>query len=453
MMKTGILLLFSFFPLFSFSQCLTALPPPGCNGTEPLATDGETISTGTTKWYYGATVTMNSLTLDGGTLVVCGDLTIDRFYMNTGNVFIRQGGRLVIGSGIGAGLQLRGGCAIYNYGTCEIQRNLSLENNATAISPNRVINALTTSVFKMSNQYFVINNAHSWFVNNGYAEFWGIITDNQSSAGSVCLGNRSITRMAVLINKVANTYNAPDGNACVNVYQFSEFYGQLTSSASLLVCLGSGHSSNSGCILFGCTPNNWGVAQVFTNCTGCGTLAALTVSFTSFTAGSHTRSVMLQWQMNSTVQSGLFRVLRSSDGSAWDPIDSLSAGQNNISVYNYTDQSPLRENAFYMIQYTNPLTGMMMNSKIIKMFTGIMAGFHLYPVPFDNKFFINYEPGANPEKILLTDLAGRDIRAKYTIREGSQSVEVIVLDNIQPGLYIVHMQTSRNVVAKTIFKR
>jgi hypothetical protein len=306
----------------------------------------------------------------------------------------------------------------------------------------------------MSNQYFVINNAHSWFVNNGYAEFWGIITDNQSSAGSVCLGNRSITRMAVLINKVANTYSAPDGNACVNVYQFSEFYGQLTSSGSLLACLGSGHTSSSGCIPFGCTPNNWGAAQVFTNCTGCGSLTALPVWFTSCTAlTGKTKTVTLQWQMNAEAREGLFRVLRSADGFTWHAIDSLFASGNNLRTYNTIDKSPIPGNAYYMIQYTNPRTGMMTSSKMVKVFTEMVTGFNLYPVPFDNKFFIDYEAGSNPEKILLTDLAGRDIRTSHIIREGLQSVEVTLLDEIQPGLYIVHMQTNKNLVAKTIFKR
>ncbi|MES1220455.1 MAG: hypothetical protein ABUT20_33445, partial [Bacteroidota bacterium] len=261
------LILLSFFT--SYSQCLAPLPAPACSGTEPLALDGDIISGGTTKWYYGSALTMNSLTVDGGTLVVCGNLTVDKFYMNTGKVFIRPGGRFVIGSGIGAGLQFKGDCAIYNYGTCEIQRNLTLENNAAAATPNIVYNALSTSVFLMSNQYFVISNAYSKFINNGRAEFWGIITDNQASAASTCLGNGSTTKMAILINKVANSYTVPNGNACVHVFQQSEFYGQLTSSPNLLACLGSSHTSSTSCIPFGCHPNYWGAAQVITNCSGC----------------------------------------------------------------------------------------------------------------------------------------------------------------------------------------
>lgn len=448
-----VLLLFLLSPP-SFSQCLSAPPPPDCNGTEPLVTDGETISGGTTKWYYGATATINSLTLDGGTLVVCGDLTVDKFYMNTGTVFIRTGGRFVIGSGIGAGLQFKGDCAIYNYGTCEVQRNLTLENNASAATPNKVINALNASIFKMPNQYFVINNAHSWFVNNGKSEFWGIITDQLASPGSVCLGNGSTVKMAILINKVANSYTAPSGNACVHVYQFSEFYGQLTSSPTLFACLGSGHTSNSGCIPFGCAPNNWGAAQVFTNCAGCAAIAALPVPFTSFTASptnDHTNK--LQWQISADISGGTFKIMRSADGEYYQVIDSLEVQRSFGSFYNIIDKHPLQGNNYYMIRYTNPVTGMMINSKMAKVFSETSAGFNLYPVPFDNKFYVGFVPGTRPQKIILTDVNGRNIRTRNIIHETSQLIEITVLDKIQAGIYIVHMQTDKNIVAKTIFKR
>jgi hypothetical protein len=455
MLKTHALCLLSFFflSLSSFSQCLTSLPPPACLGTEPLVTDGETLNTGTTKWYYGAAASMGTLTLNGGTLVVCGDLTVDKFYMDKGTIFIRQGGRFVIGSGLGAGLQLRGDCSIYNYGTCEVQRNLSLENSAAAATPNRVINALNSSVFKMSNQYFVINNAHSWFVNNGAAEFWGIITDVQASANSVCLGNGSRTRMAILINKVADSYVSPSGNSCLYVHQFSEFYGRLSSSPTLFVCLGNGHTSNTGCIPFGCTPNNWGNAQVFTNCAGCAAIAALTIQFTSFTVLQETGGAnKLQWQINTGITDGFFTVLRSSDGESYEPIDSIPVKQ--ATFFNAVDKNPLQGNNYYMIRYINSRTGMMVNSKMAKVFSEISAGFSLYPVPFDNKFYVGFIPGTHPEKIMLTDVNGRNIRIRNTVREEAKLVEVEVLDKIQPGIYIIHMQAdNKNIVAKTIFKR
>ncbi|MDP4263134.1 MAG: T9SS type A sorting domain-containing protein [Bacteroidota bacterium] len=454
MLKTSLLLLLFFMAFHSFSQCLTALSPPACSGTEPLVTDGEILTKGNTKWYYGSTITMSSLTLQGGVLVVCGDLTIDKFYMDSGTVFIRPGARFVIGSGIGSGLEFKGSCAIYNYGTCEIWRNLSLENNANAASPNIVINATSASLFKMSNQYFVINNNYSWFVNNGRAEFWGIITDVQSAAGSVCLGNGSTTKMAILINKVNNTYVAPGGNACVYVFQLSEFYGQLTSSPTIFVCLASGHTSSTSCIPFGCHPNDWGAAQVFTNCSGCGAITVLPVRFISFTAsrnqnGNHE----LQWQINSDIHEGMFYILRSTDGLTYYAMDSLFIHENTPPVFNSIDKHPLPGKNYYMIRYTNPHTGMMTHSKIAMLLPEITVGFNLYPVPFEDKFFITCEPGVYPQKILLTDISGRNIRTRYFIRDGESSAEVVVLDKLQAGLYIIHMQTNKSLVAKTIFKR
>jgi hypothetical protein len=452
---TTIFFLFSF--LFSsiivFPQCLTSLPPPDCNGTEPLIADGETIAGGTTKWYYGATATINSLILDGGTMVVCGNLTVDKFYMTTGKIFVRQGGRFVIGSGIGAGLQFKGDCAVYNYGTFELQRNLTMENPASATTPNIVVNALNSSVFKMPNQYFVITNAFSKFVNNGRAEFWGIITDNQSTAGCVCLGDGSTTKMAVLINKVNNTYTAPSGNACVNVYQYSEFYGQLTSNPTVLVCAGSGHTSNSGCIPFGCHPNFWGAAQVFTNCMGCAAIAVLPARFVSFNVASEIDgSNKLQWETGSN-HPGVFEIMRSADEKNFYTVDSLSSPETGSPVFNYVDKNPLPGKNYYMIRFTNRQTGTILNSKIVKIVSEIMVGFNIYPVPFDNKFFINYQEGTHPVQVLLTDVTGRVIQTHHAVHTQDQTVEVDVLDKLQTGLYIIHLQTDKTVVAKTVFKR
>ncbi|HET6996681.1 MAG TPA: T9SS type A sorting domain-containing protein, partial [Chitinophagaceae bacterium] len=361
--------------------------------------------------------------------------------------------RLVIGSGIGAGLQFKGDCAIYNYGTFELQRNLTLENNASAATPNIVFNVLNNSVFKMSNQYFVISNAFSKFINNGRAEFWGIITDNQSTPGCVCLGDGSATKMAILINKVNNTYTAPSGNACVHVYQFSEFYGQLTTSPTVLVCAGSGHTSNSSCIPFGCHPNYWGAAQVFTNCLGCAAIAVLPARFVSFSASSDIDgSNKLQWEMGSD-QPGVFEIMRSADEKNFFSVDSLSSPGSGSPIFNYVDKNPLPGKNYYMIRFTNSQTGTILNSKIVKVVSEIMVGFNIYPVPFDNKFFINYQEGTRPLQVLLTDVTGRTIQTHYAVRTQDQTVEVDVLDKLQTGLYIIHLQTDKTVVAKTVFKR
>lgn len=258
----------------SFGQCKTAPPLEACLGTEPTLTDNETLLSGTKKWYYGAPATYNQLTMRGGTLIVCTELTINALNMDSGTIVIRPGAKLTAGGAGGIGMIWRGNCAVYNYGRFEITTNLSFEGpDATAARPNIIMNVTATSSSRSFN-YLVINNPFSFFVNNGMADFHGIITDNNSVAGSVCLGTGSQLKQTVLINKVKNTYTAPGGNACVSVYQFSQFLDTLTATPKVLICLSSSHSSATGGTN---RPNAWGTANVFQNCNNCSEVALLPV--------------------------------------------------------------------------------------------------------------------------------------------------------------------------------
>ena len=64
----------------------------GLTVPEPLVTDGGNEQRHH-QCYYGATTTHNMLTLKGGTLIVCGNLTIDKFYMDSGKIYVRLGRR------------------------------------------------------------------------------------------------------------------------------------------------------------------------------------------------------------------------------------------------------------------------------------------------------------------------------------------------------------------------
>jgi hypothetical protein len=227
---------------------------------------------GTKKYYSGAATTFSNLTLRGATLVVCTQLTISNLVVDSGTIIIRPGAKLTAGGG-GSGMVWRGGCALYNYGTFEITSNLSLEGpNATAARPNIVMNVTPAAVISDDFNYFVINNAWSWFINNGKASFMGVITDNSASAGSVCLGPASELKERTLINKVKDAYTVPSYHACVSVTTFSQFTDTLTNDAGMLTCVPAAHTSATG----GANkPNAWGAAILFQNCTACAGLALL----------------------------------------------------------------------------------------------------------------------------------------------------------------------------------
>lgn len=257
-----------------FSQCITAPPPPAaCTGSEPAAVNNEILTNGVTKWYHGATATFNDYTLRGGTLIVCTNLTINNLRMDSGTVIIAPGAQLTAGSA--AGLTWRGGCAVYNYGRFEVTSHITMEGPYTAATrPNIFMNATTASSCRSFN-YYIINDPFSYFINNGLAQFHGIITDNNSRAGSVCLGPSSELRQSVIINKIKDTYRAPSGSACLAVSSYSQFLDTLTNDPMVLTCVASGHSSATGGTN---RPNAWGEATVFPACTNCTGLTVLPVT-------------------------------------------------------------------------------------------------------------------------------------------------------------------------------
>lgn len=429
------------------AQCPPAASAPACTGTEPLVIADEIIPFGTTRWYYGSAATINSLTMRGGQLIVCSDLTVDKFYMDSGQVIINPGARFVIASGDGAGLILNGNSSIYNFGTLEIQRNLSFNGSwASASAPNIVVNATTASVFKMSNQYFVINNAHSWFVNKGRAEFWGIITDNQSSPNCVCLGDQSITTMAVLINKIPNTYTVNTGTACVYVHQYSQFFGRLTGSHGLLACLSASHTSDSGCIPFGCQPNNWGDAQLFANCNSCGTLVTLPVRFTSFEVTESRNRNILKWQLETNLSDYMLYIERSEDGQHFYTLDSLPAGLTTD--FSYIDRTVPAGLNHYRVRAVELYSGRAISSKIISSVLNEQQGLRLYPSPFTRAFFVQPIAGESVVSIIVHDLTGKNIPVSYRREDREWRVELLA--PLSKQMLIVRVITDGGVRVKKI---
>lgn len=453
MLKSYLLFLLLFFYATSstFSQCLTALPPPACSGSDPVLINNETLATGTTKWYYGPTITMNTVTLNGGTLVVCSDLTINNFSMTGGTIFVRPGAKLVLAAGSGAGLVLNGNSAIYNYGTVEVQRNLSLEGGATPATPNIFINAIPTSVLRMPFTYFVINNTNSWFVNNGTAEFGGVITDQNSAASSMCLGNGSVTKMNILINKIANTYKVNNGNACVSVNQNSFFHNRLTNDPNLYACLSSGHSSYSGC--GGCPANNWGSATTFTGCSSCLALSVLGYASIDLSVTASANGNRLSWTINGISDAGQFIIERSADAITYTPVATVDIPENTtITNFHHLDKLPLQGFNYYMIKYINK-GKTIATSKPVRVSTLPQNSFVISPMPFIQNFSVSLSSDIRAEKIIVTDMTGRNIPIKYNITAPTNKIEVQIMEDIAPGIYLLHLKSDKTTMARTIFKQ
>jgi methionine-rich copper-binding protein CopC len=58
-----------------------------------------------------------------------------------------------------------------------------------------------------------------------------------------------------------------------------------------------------------------------------------------------------------------------------------------------------------------------------------------------------------PQKILLTDITGRHIRTNTIVKQNQQRVDITIMDQLEPGVYIIHVQTDKTYIAQTILRK
>jgi hypothetical protein len=138
-----ITLFLSLIPRHSFSQCAAApIAAATCSGGNGAASSGLTIGAGTVYWVNSNT-TFSTLTLNGGTLRVCGDLTISTLNFSSGKLVVGNGGLVIIQAFTSN--FLGGNVVFINRGTIEITSSFTLQN-----AGNAIYNDLSTSVLEIS---------------------------------------------------------------------------------------------------------------------------------------------------------------------------------------------------------------------------------------------------------------------------------------------------------------
>jgi hypothetical protein len=433
-------------PASVHAQCITAPPPEECTGSEPSPGDNETLPVGIKKYYYGAPAVFNSLKLDGGTLVVCSDLTINNFTMDSGIVFIRPGARLRIGGG--AGLMLKGNAAIYNFGTFECSSNFNLDPNwATPEKPNIVYND-AGGIFKMSNQYFVVTNANSYFINNGYAEFWGLITDYNAGKNTVCLGDKSTMSMAFLLNNTKHAYTASSGFACIYVFQGSQNRDTLTTSNRINICLGSSHSPL-GC--GGCPVVGWGAAQVFPACDACTNITILPLRMSDLAVTASHNDNRLTWKTNMACNEYVFYTERSVDGKPFMTISTVPGANEASYVYAAADHEPPAGTAYYRVRAVHTGTKQEYVSAIVKVSRNDKpVRVSVSPNPTTGLINIRWNEDREPQAIIITNLAGAVVYQRSVGTVHGNNITVQLPASMPRGQYVLKMVYRNEVVIQQL---
>lgn len=409
------------------AQCAAYPAFPGCSvsGSSALAA-GASINAAQTYTFSG-TATYSSLTLNGGTLVVCGNLTLNAITVNSGTIFIGPGSTLTLYNG-GSALALGANTFIYNFGKLDCKMSL------VTGSGNILVNCLSTSVFSVTFDQFVIQGPNTFFINNGSFNSSYFIVQSNNSPAPICLGSGSILKTATMINQYSNSFYVQTGSAaCVNVTNNVINSNVLTASTGVNVCIPSTISIISG--------PNWGAANILNNCPAC--MVILPVQLTDFYGSIEDGMAVLRWNTAHEHNSCLFITESSPDAINFTPVHALAGAGDSEAPRHYISRDTIRpgEIRYYRLKQVD-CNGTATYSPIIDLLRQDDADVLVLPNP--NSGFINiYAPRHHFSAIQIYDQMGSCILQQTFI-------EALDLSSIAQGLYYIFLTdaSGRSMVKK-----
>ena len=426
--KHIILILLLIFSInYAKSQCSTCSSPPACSGGNGAVYNNANINSGDTYWYDSSGDTY-SLNFGGGTLIVCGDLTISSMNFNgASTIYITSTGKLTINSN----LYLNGGANVYNYGELVVNSGVTLQN-----SNNKFMNCSSSSKLTITGE-LTINSSTSYFINNGNADI-SKITLQGGSSDLMCLGSGSQTNLTNLANNSTNSVTAPSGQACISYSGDAQLNNDLTADADVYVCQQSGATTSGGA--------GFGNATVFTNCTSCP--AVLPVELISFDAKPHNEnSVLLSWITRTEINNDYFLILRSKDGVNFEKIAQIkgAGNSNNIINYSYTDNKAYTGLSYYKLQQVD-FDGRYTYSKTKTIYLNPFDIINIYPNPAETEISVKIaSPEDTEADILIFNTLGEELIKKTTFVKTGYNTIKISTNSLSSGVYIFKVLTPANI--------
>jgi hypothetical protein len=403
-------------PTAGMAQCSSLIAAGSCTGGNGAASNNININAGQTYWYTGSGTFGAGVNMNGGTLRICGTLTMNNINFNSGTILIEAGGSLTLN----ASFNMNGSSTIQNRGTLTINGSITMQN-----ANNKIVNATTSSLLNMNAAAYQlqVNSSTSKFINNGTANINTLFVQGSASAGAVCLGPGSCTNTSFVLNNFTNGFDAPNGPASLHVTVGVLLNNNLASNNDVLVCKGAGVIVAGGA--------GWGGAQVFNNCNSCASV--LPIDLVSFQVRTWSDYVMLNWRTSMERNNKVFHIERSSDQQQWTEIGTVagSGSTSLINDYSWTDTRPLDGVSFYRLRQED-YDGRFSYSPIQQVrFDKVPMGFKLYPNPAHDQIQVDY--GGTATRLELLDIYGRRLK-EIPITPGSL---VINLADLPSGTYMV----------------
>ena len=417
-------------PSFVYAQCPAAPIAATSCAVGTAVTNGANINSGQTYTFSGGPSTLSSVNMSGGTLRICGDLTLSGMNFNSGNLIIESGGKLTLNASVNAG------GSIINRGTLIINGSLSMQGSVSAL-----YNDLSTSVFTLqSGGTLTLSGSGASLVNRGVMTINFLLV--QSSVGSVCVSNASIMTIGTLQNNTTNsfTYGGNGAPGCINVTTAAIMNNDVGGTSLVHICKGAGVTPTGAAAAD--ASNGWGAAQVYSGCTSCATVLALRIS--QFTVTEKEGNISMQWTTGEPPAGNeVFYVEKSTDGRNFYTLTSYEARAGQT-IYTSSDATADIGIQYYRIKMVSS-AGATAYSEITAVEAAAYQPFWVYPNPVSPDKPITlylYSEVTTTAEISLINMTGQAIdKRTIGLAKGKNSFNWGIR-KLATGIYLIRMVTT-----------
>jgi len=426
LIKAIMLFILVIFNSLSFGQCPTCPTPPACSGGNGSLLNNSTVNSGNTFWYTG-TGTLTTVNINGGTVIVCGDLTISSGGLSgSPTIHIRPGGILRLN--IGA-LNFNGNVNVYNSGTLFVG-NVTMQN-----ANNRIINCLPASNLTVTGNLTVLSTTSS-LTNYGSANISGNISFDGGC--QLCIGTGSEISVATITNNGLNSVCAPSGAGCIRYTGMATLNQNLASSSNVNVCRATGSSTSGG--------GNFGSASVTLNCPSCSALPIKLLDFTAVLINNE--SVKLDWQTVSEINNDYFTIEKSKNGYEFEELIKIDGAGKSSTLLRYStfDNDPYFGVSYYRLKQTD-FDGKFEYFDVRSITNTTENNMKIFPNPTTKEITIT------GKEIILEDITIYNTFGQNVTELTQKTVEnegelLIDLSKLSSGIYYVKTKTTANKVYK-----
>lgn len=424
-----ILLFFVILSIHVSSQCTLprAAPTVDCASGIPLQ-DNAQINTGQVHYIATTGGTFSNITLQGGTLVVCGSATINNTNFNSGAIVVKAGGSITFNGSFNTGSTL----SFYNYGSATFNEPVNVQG-----ASNFVYNA-PGATMQVNGSIVLFNSGE--FINEGTA----IAQQIQINSGATfCLGPGSASAVTSLSNDAINPVTVPAGRACLSYSNSFTGNASITTASNFDICQQPTASApNPSSVI--------GSATLQTNCSSCPMMIPTPLLLISFLGSEMNGTAILEWKTALEEQLDKFIVEKSVDGRKFEPVGEVAA-KNEPSTYEF--RVNISEKTFFRLQMVDQDRKVRYSSVIVlygsrnKEYLKVISN----PIQNSRLELAVYSDRSQKADFILADNFGKVIgRYSYSIYRGANIVSIDMSALSSGQYYIWNNMESKGKTARVL---